>query len=207
MNKIITVDDHEIFRQGLNAVLSTIPGYKVVGSFSNGKELLENIDSLTPDIILLDISMPEIDGIEASKKLIEEGYKIPILILSMYDNYEYYNILIDIGVQGFILKETEMEELKTAINTILKGDSYFSQKLLFKLVQNKKHESQINLTKREHEVLQLIARGYSTQEIADELHISFRTAERHRANLLTKTQTHSSLKLLIYAIKHNIIEL
>jgi len=125
----------------------------------------------------------------------------------MYDSEEYYNAFIDIGVRGFLLKDSSNQELLTAIGKILKGDSYFSQQLLMKIIKNKDEVENVHLTSREKEVLQLICMGASNYEISEKLFISQRTVERHRANLLEKTKSSNSIKLVLFAIKNNIVSL
>lgn len=205
--KIFIADDHQLFRDGLKYILSETDNCIVVGEASNGKELIEKIDSINPDIILLDINMPVMDGLMATREILKKNPKQHILVLSMYDSEEYYNAFIDIGVKGFLLKDSSNQELLTAISKILKGDSYFSQQLLMKIIKNKDEVENIHLTSREKEVLQLICMGASNFEISEKLFISQRTVERHRANLLEKTKSSNSIKLVLFAIKNNIVTL
>ncbi|MFW6326989.1 MAG: response regulator [Bacteroidota bacterium] len=207
MTELILIDDHEIFRNGLKVLLEASGDYRVIGEASNGEEALDLLKLITPDLILMDIHMPGMNGLELSKRVMEKYATMNILILSMYDDKQYYEKLIDNGVKGFILKDSNFDELQTAINRINAGSTYFSQELLLKLVNEKKQNPEDAFTSREMEILQLLAKGLSTQEIADQLYISFRTVERHRANLLTKTNTNNSLKLLVYAIKHNLVRI
>lgn len=204
---IILVDDHEIFRNGLKALLESSGEYRIIAEASNGQELIKILENTKPDIILMDIRMPELNGVDTSEQVLKVNPELKILILSMFDDKRYYEKLIDIGVKGFILKDSNIDELVFAIEEILAGNSFFSQKLLLNLVNSHKSQSDADLTKRELEILQLIAKGLSTQEISDKLYISFRTVERHRANLLLKTNTNNSLKLLIFAIKHNLVDI
>ena len=204
---IILVDDHEIFRNGLKVLLESTGDYRIIAEASNGLEFIKILENTKPDIVLMDIQMPELNGIETSEKVLKTAPDLKILVLSMFDDKRYYEKLIDIGIKGFILKDSNIDELVQAIERIIAGESFFSQKLLLSLVNSKKSKNEIDLTKRELEILQLIAKGLSTQEISDQLFISFRTVERHRANLLLKTNTNNSLKLLIYAIKHNLVDI
>ena len=204
--KIILVDDHKLFRNGIKFILSDIPGIDIVGEASNGIEFLELLKYITPDLVLMDISMPEMNGVDASKKALERMPNLSILVLTMFSDEQYYNTFIEIGVRGFILKECDNNELKTAVQTIIDGGTYFSQELLLKLIR-KKHTNDdvIQLTNREQEVLTLICKGKSNTQISDELHISQRTVERHRANLLLKTESNNSISLVIYAIKNGLV--
>jgi DNA-binding NarL/FixJ family response regulator len=206
--KAILVDDHQLFRSGLKFILQDVEGIDVIAEASNGKEFLELLSHAKPDIVLMDINMPEMNGIEATEKALAIYPDLKILILSMFGDDDYYNTMIDLGVKGFILKDADNEELKTAINRIIDGNSYFSQELLIKLIKNKTTvDHNIQLTKRELEILELICKGLSTNEIADQLNISIRTVERHRSSLLLKTNSNNSIKLVIYAIKNNLVKI
>lgn len=204
---IVIVDDHILFRNGLKFILDEIENINIVAEASNGKEFLEILKFVKPDLVLMDISMPEMNGVEASKKGIEMYPDLNILILTMFSDDKYYNTFIEIGVKGFILKESDNQELKAAIHNILMGGTYFSQELLLKLLKSKSENTDIVLTTREHEVLSLICKGYSNVQISDELNISQRTVERHRSNLLLKTESSNSISLVIYAIKHNLVKI
>jgi DNA-binding NarL/FixJ family response regulator len=205
--KVILVDDHKLFRNGLKFILSEIEDVEVIGEASNGKEYLELLKYLKPDITLMDISMPEMNGVEACRIALEQDPSLRILILSMFGEDAYYNTMIDIGVKGFILKDTDNSELRTAIQMISNGNSYFSQELLLKIIRNKNAPPLIKLSRRETEILELICKGQSTIQISEKLHISHRTVERHRASLLAKTDSSNSISLAIYAIKNNLIQL
>jgi DNA-binding NarL/FixJ family response regulator len=204
---VAIVDDHQLFRSGLQFILESEPDIEVIIEASNGKQFLSFLDTLKPDVVLMDINMPEMDGMEASRRALEKYPDLHILVLSMYSDIEYYNTMIDIGVKGFILKDIENKELGNAIRKIHNGGNYFSQELLLRLIKNKPDGTQIELTKREKEVLALICQGYSNQEISDKLYISQRTVERHRSSLLFKTNSKNSISLVIYSIKNNLIKI
>jgi len=206
--KVIIADDHKLFRNGLKFILNEMENIEVVSDVSNGKELLELLEVTTPDIVLLDINMPEMNGIEATKKALELYPDLKILILTMYGDEQYYNTMIELGVKGFVLKDTDNTELKNAIHSIINNNPYFSQELLLKLIRNKKSDGDgIKLTRREKEILSMICKGLGNGEISDQLHLSQRTVERHRASLLSKTNTHNSIAMVIYAIKNNLVEI
>jgi DNA-binding NarL/FixJ family response regulator len=204
-NKIIIADDHSLFRQGLKLILEDIENVEVVADVANGKELVEITGMLQPDLIIMDINMPLINGIEASRLLLHENPDLKILVISMYGEEQYYNSVIENGVKGFILKDAENTELRAAVNLILNGKTYFSQELLLKLIRNRKVNAQISLTHREQEVLNLICQGFSSMEIAVKLFLSERTVESHRANLLDKTGCRNSLSLVLYAFRNNLV--
>ena len=205
--KIAIVDDHQLFRSGLRFILENEKDIEVLFEASNGKQFLEYLKNLQPDLVLMDINMPEMDGIEATQKAFEILPDLHVLVLSMYSDIEYYNTMIDIGVKGFILKDIDNNELADAIRKVHRGGNYFSQELLLKLIKNKPDGEKIDLTRREMEVLELICKGYSNQEISEELYISQRTVERHRSSLLFKTDSKNSISLVIYAIKNNLVKI
>jgi DNA-binding NarL/FixJ family response regulator len=206
-NKIIIVDDHKLFRNGLCFILGEIGNIDIIGEASNGKEFIDLLRYLKPDLVLLDISMPEMNGVEASQRALKLYPDIKILVLSMFGDDAYYNTMIEIGVKGFILKDADPNELKSAIDAIINGNSYFSQDLLLKIIRNKKDSTTIKLSRRETEILTLLCKGKSTHQISDQLHISDRTVERHRASLLSKTESSNSISLAIYAVKNNLVSL
>jgi len=191
--RIIITDDHQLFRNGLKMLLEASPEFEIVGEASNGEEFLRILRNCTADIVLMDINMPEMDGIEATKKGIKICPSISVIALSMYGEEEYYYKMVDAGAKGFLLKDSDISEVKEAILTVRKGGSYFSQELLYHVIQKIKHrESEsksANLSKREKEILLKICEGLSNQEIAETLFISKRTVDKHRANLLGKTNS------------------
>jgi DNA-binding NarL/FixJ family response regulator len=205
--KIIIVDDHQLFRNGLRFILNEIQNVQVVGEASNGQEFLGLLEFVVPDLVLMDINMPVMNGVTASKIALEKYPQLNILVLSMYGDTEYYNTMIDIGVKGFILKDIDNKELGDAIIKVISGGTYFSQDLLLNLIKSKTFNENIVLTKREKEVLELICKGYSNQQISDQLFISQRTVERHRSSLLLKTDSKNSISLVVYAIKHKLISI
>ena len=206
-SQVVIVDDHQLFRNGLKFIIGEIDTVEVVAEASNGKEFLELLKRFKPDIVLMDINMPEMNGVDATKEALRIYPDLKILVLSMFSDDQYYNTMIETGVKGFILKDCDTKELKNAIKNILEGNTFFSQELLIKLIRNKNNDQRILLTKREQEVLTLICKGFSTIQISQNLNISDRTVERHRANLLVKTESTNSISLVIYAIKNNLVRL
>jgi DNA-binding NarL/FixJ family response regulator len=205
--RVILADDHTLFRQGLKLILEDLKDIEVIADVSNGKELIEATRPLQPDLIIMDINMPVVNGIEASRILLQEDPGLKILVISMYSDEQYYNSVIENGVSGFILKDAENEELKAAIRMILSGRTYFSQSLLLTLIRNRQSSVEISISHREHEILNLICEGFSSAEIASKLFLSERTVENHRANLLAKTGCRNSLSLVLYAFKNNLVNL
>ncbi|HLO57719.1 MAG TPA: response regulator transcription factor [Bacteroidales bacterium] len=205
-SKVIIADDHTLFRQGLKLILEDLDNIEVVADVANGKELVEITHQLNPDLIIMDINMPQVNGIEASRILLHENPELKILVVSMYGDEQYYNSVIENGVKGFILKDAENTELRAAVNLILSGKTYFSQELLLKLIRNRKNSNQIVLTQRERQILELICQGMNSSEIAGKLFLSERTIENHRANLLDKTGCRNSLSLVLYAFRNNLVD-
>jgi DNA-binding NarL/FixJ family response regulator len=206
MANVILVDDHKSMLSGLSLLLKDL-GHEVIGVATNGREFLKLLQNIQPDIVLMDIEMPVLNGIEASKEALKLFPDINIIILSMYNDEEFYNSLIEIGVKGFILKESDHDEIERAINSVVAGKHYFSQELLIKLLHKKKEINQLSLTPREIEVLNFLCKGLSSAEIADKLFLSCRTVEKMRSELLQKTNTTNSISLAIYAVKNNLVEI
>lgn len=201
----VIVDDHKIFRESLTYVLESQANIKVVAQANNGREFIEILKGIKPDIVLLDIEMPVMDGIEATSEALKLQPDLKILVLSMHRDEEFYSSMIDLGVKGFILKESDTTEVVRAINEIVSGTMYFSQDLLVGLLKKRKEGVVLDLTPREQEVLSLIAKGLSNVEIGEKLFISARTVEKHRAELLLKTESKNSISLVVYAIKNGLV--
>jgi DNA-binding NarL/FixJ family response regulator len=214
--KVILVDDHKLFRDGLKFVINQIDDLEVVAEASNGNEFLEILKTQAVDIVLMDISMPELDGIQATIKANELYPGIKILVISMFCDEEYYYQMVKAGVMGFVLKESGKSELEEAIKSVLNGETFFSQKLLRDIIFNLHDPSTIKnihkdqefvLTKRESEILKNICEGYSNAQIAEKLFISIRTVEGHKSNLITKTGVKNTISLVMYALKNNLVNL
>lgn len=208
--KIIIVDDHEFFRNGLKMVVNRLKYAQVVGEASNGKEFIELQKEKQADLVLLDIQMPIMNGIEASEIAIKEFPDLKIVILSMFDDEKYIEKMMDIGVHGFLLKNISKDLLDQALQSISAGNTYYSPELWSYFgkkfsTQKKDEPNDIQFTKREEEILQLICDGLSNREIAEELFISERTVVGHKSNLLSKTNCKSTISLLSFAIKNKLV--
>jgi len=206
---VILVDDHKLFREGLNLLLSNFSFIDKIYEASHGEEFLALIKSVNADIIFMDVEMPIMNGIEATKKALDYNPELNIIALSMYAEEDYYTKMIDAGAKGFILKNSGIQEVEMAINHIMEGKNYFSQVILSGLLQSInriKHGNNSNyLSDREEEVLYQICKGFSNQEISEILHISKRTVDKHRENLLFKTNSKNTAGLVMYAIKNGIV--
>ena len=210
---IIIVDDHLMFRQGLKAVLMAENIATVIGEAANGRDFIQMLPGLNPDIVLMDIDMPYMDGMESTQRAIELMPHLKVIALTMFSDEEYYYKMIELGVKGFILKTTGISEVEKAIHDVMAGDSYFSNELLRKIIQRmgkgttQKPTENKDITARELEVLNFICEGLNTDEIADKLNISSKTVKSHRASLLEKTGSKNTPSLILHAIKNKIINL
>jgi len=210
---LIIVDDHLIFRQGLKSIITMENIANVIGEASNGLELLELLTHLKPDLVLMDIDMPHMNGLDATEKALEIMPDLKIIAFSMFSDEEYYYKMIDRGVKGFILKTSGINELENAIKNVMLGDTYFSNELLRKIINNigrtgtAKTTPKDNLTEREVEILQQICLGLTTEEIAEKLFISPKTVKSHKSNLLEKTVCKNTPALILFAIKNKIVEI
>ena len=209
--RILIADDHQLFRNGLKLLLNSFTEFEVTGEASNGEEFLGLLKTTPADIALMDISMPEMDGIEATRRGLKICPSLNIIALSMYGEDEYYYKMVDAGAKGFLLKDSDISEVREAIITVIKGGSFFSQELLYHVIQKFKLREQepksAVLSKREKEILLKICEGLSNQEIAEALFISKRTVDKHRANLLGKTNSKNTASLILYAIRNKLIEI
>lgn len=210
---LIIVDDHLIFRQGLKLLITIEKIASVIGEASNGKEFLELLTHLKPDLVLMDIDMPHMNGMEATQKAMELIPDLKIIAVTMFSDEDYYYKMINLGVKGFILKSSGINELEKAIHVVMQGESYFSTEVLRKIISNlgRKIEhpfnKKISLTIREREVLQQICLGFNNQQIADKLFISPMTIKSHRSNLLEKTGCKNTPALILFAIKNKMVDL
>lgn len=208
---VVLADDHELFLSGLKGLLSRQPECEVVGTAHNGVECLGLLDKVACDVVVMDIDMPEMDGIQATEQITRRFPNVKVVVLSMHSDDEYYFRMVEVGAKGFILKNSSIDEVVASIRTVAEGGNYFSQELLRNLVGNLKqsrseHPEKV-LSEREREILLLICKGLSNQEIAEALFISKRTVDKHRANILEKTECRNTANLVVWAIKNSIAEI
>ncbi len=207
--KVVIADDHEIFRKGLKVILNELDEVKVMGEAQNGNELFEILKKTPVDIVLMDIKMPIMDGIEATRKVVEKYPHIKVIALTMFEEISYFNQMIEAGADGFLLKKTNKDEIARAINMVINGENYFSEEFISNVNRIHRPSSRnmnIDLTEREQEVLELICKGMSNAEIAKYLGVSPRTVDGHRASLLEKTGAKNSPHLVMFAIKNGLIK-
>lgn len=213
--RVFIVDDHKIFREGLKLLLGTIPDVEITGEAPNGKIFIEQLPENQSDIVFMDINMKEMDGIEATQKALEIAPNLKIIALTSFEDEEYFNRMTDLGVRGYLLKNSLRDDFEKAINRVMEGFNFYSDELIIKLskritqvnkLKNKTAE-QPAFSNEEKELLKYICQGLTNKQIADLLHLSSRTIEAHRARLLDKTNTKNSVALAVYAISSKIINL
>ncbi|HRH57770.1 MAG TPA: response regulator transcription factor [Chitinophagales bacterium] len=209
-HKIVLVDDHQMLIDGLSAILSANDSIEIIKTYTNGNLLLEELETLQPDIILTDISMPEMDGYELTKRIKRSYPEIKIIALSMSGNIADINKMLDVGISGYVLKNVGNRELIEAIHKVAQGKMHFSDDVTEEMVKHKhtkpeKSEEQAKLTERELEILKLIVQELNNAEIADKLFISERTVETHRKNMIRKFNTKTIVGLIKYAMDHKLI--
>ena len=213
--KIILADDHNIIRAGLRAMLEKQPDIKVIAEAENGRETVELARDLSPDVILMDIGMPELNGVEATRQICSESPNVKVLALSVHSDKQFVISMLKAGASGYLLKNCVFNELHRAIKTIVAGQTYLSP-LITELVLSeikddgqspKKSSTSTSLTVREREVLQLFSEGNSTKQIAAKLHVSISTIESHRRGIMEKLGLHSIAELTKYAIKEGLTSL
>ena len=206
--KIALVDDHALFRNGLRGLIDGKQGCRVVAESSDGAEFLENEEAMSADIVFMDIAMPTISGDKATIMALEKNPNMRIISLSMFGDENYYSRMVEAGARGFLMKDSSIEEVFAAIKTVMAGEEYFCEEIMQNLSKAlRRRDDAESLSEREIDVLLGICRGLSTQEIADSLFISKRTVDAHRANILEKTGSKNTASLVVYAIKHQLVEI
>jgi DNA-binding NarL/FixJ family response regulator len=211
--KVLVVDDHTIVRDGICALLALAGDIEVVGEATNGNEALNKISEINPDVVLMDIAMPIMGGLEATRRISKEFPRTKVLVLTQYDDKEYFFPVIESGASGFISKVAASSELTAGIRSVYRGDSYLSSSVTRLLVENyqrtagdRANQDPYNrLTAREREIFKLLAEGHSTQEVADILVITLKTVEGHKTNLMLKLGVHNRVELVKAALRKGII--
>ncbi|MDH3343981.1 MAG: response regulator transcription factor [Desulfobacteraceae bacterium] len=215
--RIIVVDDHPLFREGIKRIIESTAKYELVGEAGTGRQGLQMAKKLKPDLVLVDMSLPDQSGIELTRDILKFSSEIRILIVSMHSKVDYIVKAFQVGATGYLVKESAADMLLEGMDHVLRGDYYMdtkvSQKVVRKLVGIPKHEtlkavdSYDSLTPREQEIMVLLAEGMSTSQIADKLFISPKTAENHRSSIMRKLQIHSTIELVRYAAKIGLIDM
>ena len=209
VNVMIT-DDHSMIREGLKQLLELEGDFKVVAEAADGVECISKLEEVTPDVLLLDINMPNMNGLEVLQKMKEKRIKVKVLVLTIHSEVEYLLKAVDIGVNGYLLKDSESAELKKAINTVVNGENYIQPSLIpvlnAKMIDRDKDTVKIeSLTKRELEVLKNLSYGMYNKEIAEKLDISERTVKNHISNIFKKIEVTDRTQAAVFAIRNNLI--
>jgi len=207
--KILLADDHTIVRQGLKLILSAHSDLQVVGEAGNGREAVDLAQKLRPDVVLMDVAMPDWNGIEATRRMIEANGRIKILVLSMHKEAVYVREILRAGARGYILKDAIDKELLSAVRSVAKGDGYISPAVSGALLSDYRKDvtDPVDLLSgREREVLQLIAEGKTNKEIATRLNLSVYTVDSHRGKIMEKLNLHSTGELVRFALKHGLAD-
>ncbi len=212
--RILIADDHEIFRDGFKLMLSKQTDIELVGEAENGKELVELVSQRQPDVVITDIKMPVMDGIEAAAKIAELFPEIGIIGLSMFDEDDLIIDMLEAGAKGYLLKNTNKEQIIEAISTVFQGDPYYcrttSHKLTNMIAKSKfnpyRKKAKVEFTDREKEIIQLISQEKTNKDIGDILFISPRTVEGHRVKIMEKVEVKNTVGLVVYAIKHGLLQ-
>lgn len=206
---ILLVDDHQIIREGIRGLLELENDFLVVGEAKDGKECIQKVEELKPDVMLLDINMPIMSGLEALEKLHDRGIQPKTLLLTIHDEIQYLRRAVDLGANGYVLKDSDFNTLSRAIKSVYKGEDFIDKKLLplfnEKILYNEDETNE--LTKREREILVLIAKGYINKEIAQHLSISEKTVKNHISNLFKKIDVSDRTQAAVYAIKNNFVDI
>ncbi len=212
MTRVLIADDHAIVRAGLRALLAEDAAFELVGEAAGGYEAIELVEKTNPEVLILDLSMPDLDGISVTRKIKPQFPALKILILTLHEDEALLKEAIKAGAAGYILKRAAEAELISAIRTILRGDLYVDPAMVRSLLEesqspkiNQKDPTE-SLTQRETEILRLIVEGYTNRQIGQELNISIRTVEGHRANISDKLGLHNRVELVRYARQHGLIE-
>ena len=217
MNKlrILVADDHEIVRSGLISLMKSHPGWEICGEAKDGHQAVEQARESKPDIAILDIGMPTLNGLEATRQILRDNPRIKVLILTINDTDEVVRAVLDAGARGFLLKSDAARELVAAVNALHDNKTFFTARVaemvlsgfLDRSHSSSKHAPTVPvLTPRERQVVQLLSEGKSTKEVARALDLSVKTAETHRSNIMRKLKLHSVSELVLYAVRNNIIQ-
>jgi len=211
--RILIADDHKIFREGLRTLLSNQPGVVVVGEADNGRSTVVMTAELQPDVVIMDVAMPELNGVDATRRIVAEYPETKVLALSMHADRRFVTRMLTAGAHGYLLKDCAFEELTLAIQTVLADDVYLSPGVagvVVRAMQSRAVEPSSQapeLTPREREVLQLVAEGRTTRDIAHRLHVSVKTIETHRKQIMDKLELRSVAELTKYAVREGLTSL
>lgn len=213
--KVLLAEDHTIVRKGITSLLAGEADIEVVGEAEDGQEAVEKVEQLAPDVVLMDNTMPVLNGLEATRQIKKRFPEVKVLVLTMHTTEEYIQQFLQAGASGYLIKKTAPKELVTAIYAVYRGDSYLSPAISNLIIEGylqqaasvASEDNYEKLTDRERQVLQMITEGASNREIAERLHLSIKTVNNHRMNLMDKLNIHNTAKLVKYAIRKGVISL
>jgi DNA-binding NarL/FixJ family response regulator len=208
---VLLVEDHTLVRAGIRSLLSSVGDIDVVGETGNGRDALRLVRKLEPDVVLMDISMPELNGMEATARITKSHPQVKVLMLSMHNDEEYVAQSLKAGARGYLVKEAATKELEQAIHAVMRGEIYVSNTVSMnnveRLMQDSSSGSALgNLTSRQREILQLVVEGYTTRDIAERLSLSVKTVETHRTHLMDRLEIRDVPRLVRFAIKAGLIQ-
>jgi DNA-binding NarL/FixJ family response regulator len=209
--RIMLVEDHHIVRAGLHKLLEAEDGIEVVGEARNGREALDVVATCAPNVVIMDVEMPDLNGVDATRQLLADHSDVKVIALSMHTERPFVLGMMDAGASGYVLKDSVWDDLVQAIETVLAGQTYLSPKVAGVVVEGYRQRAASpeggpaeELSPREREVVQLVAEGLSTKQIAEKLHISPKTVETHRGRIMSKLDVHNVAQLIRYAIQHGL---
>jgi len=215
--RILLADDHEIVRRGLCSLLRAQPDWEVCGEAGNGREAVEKALQLQPEVVILDVGMPSLNGLEATRQILKANPQIKILILTLHESDQVVQEVLNAGARGFLLKSDAARDLVAAVEALRRGKIYFTPKVASMVLEGYlRRDKSVNppetsirsrLTPREREIVQLLAEGKSSKEVAVVLGLSVKTAETHRSNIMRKLELHSVSDLVLYAVRNNIVHI
>ena len=210
---VLVADDHDIVRRGLRDLIEKQPGWKVVGEATNGREAVEKVKQLKPDVSILDISMPALDGLEAARQIVASGSSTKVLILTMHHSDPLIQQMLKAGVRGYVMKSDAASELVQAVEALHRNKTFFTSKVPQVFLDGREKPAKtdgqghaLRLTPRQREIVQLLAEGKNSREIAAALGTTFKTVETHRANIMRRLECHSVTELVRYAIRNDLIQ-
>jgi DNA-binding NarL/FixJ family response regulator len=211
--RIVIAEDHTILREGLKSLLRADPAFDIVGEAEDGRDAIQCVQTLSPDLVLMDLSMPRMNGLDALKEIKKLNPEAKVIVLTVHKTEEYVLTTLQAGADGYVLKDATHSELVMAIKNVLMGKRYLSPGISEKVIEGylegrkgiKTSSTWDTLTQREREILKLIAEGYKNKEIADYLFISLKTVEKHRANLMRKLDLHNAAALTAYAVEKGLV--
>lgn len=213
--RILVADDHEVVRRGLCALLQSQPDWELCGEAADGREAVEKANKLRPDAVILDIGMPTLNGLEATRQILKVNPQVRVLILTLHDSDQVVREVLNAGARGFLLKSDAARDLVSAVEALRRDKTYFTSKVAAMVLEGylkagtpdavPTPPTRSRLTPREREIVQLLAEGKSTKEVAVALGLSVKTAETHRSNIMRKLELHSVSDLVLYAVRNNIV--